>query len=166
MSSAARLGPQRPPPAGAEPDPVNEIGPAFKAAMASVRRLRGRERRQRGEMRDAQYSLLFSLWHSGRTELSAGELAHLADLTPATATELLDELEGAGLVQRRRSEQDRRVVLVSFTAQGLAAVEARRRQMEPRWREAFAEFSGEELRTAVAVLERMRQFFDQLAAER
>lgn len=163
MSGIAPAAPQTSPPAR-EQEPVNQLAAAFKAAMASVRRLRGRERRRPGELRDAQYSLLFSLCQ--RDHLSSSELAHLADLTPATATELLDELEQHGLVRRIRSAQDRRVVLVSLTERGQALVQQRRQRMEPRWRAAFADFSDEELRAAAAVLDRMREFFDQMAAER
>lgn len=151
-------------------EPVAELGPAFKATMASVRRLRGQERRHPGELRDAQYSLLFSLLRGSEVgavpELPSSELAGLADLTPASATELLDELEDHGLVSRRRSDRDRRVVLVSLTGRGLELVTERRRQFEPRWRAAFAGFTAEELRTAVRVLERMREMFDALAEER
>ena len=145
-------------------DPVTALGPAFKGAMAAVRRLRAREPRGPEDLRDAQYSLLFSLLGGG--ELPSSELAHLADVTPASATELLDALETRGLVTRRRSEHDRRVVLVSLTEHGLDLVRERQAQFEPRWRAAFADFSDDELRTAVAVLDRMRETFEALAEER
>jgi DNA-binding MarR family transcriptional regulator len=145
-------------------DPVTELGPAFKRVMAAVRRLRGRERRHPDELRDAQYSLLFSLVSAD--ELPSSELAALADVTPANATELLEELETRGLVARHRAERDRRVVLVSLTSDGRRLVEARRRQFEPRWRAAFADFSSAELETAVRVLHRMRETFEALAEER
>ena len=145
-------------------DPVTEIGPAFKRVLGAMRRLRARERRHPGELRDAQYSLLFSLMSADA--LSSSELAHLADVTPASATELLDELEASGLVARHRSEHDRRVVLVSLTADGGRLVQARRQQFEPRWRAAFADFTADELSTAVRVLERMRETFERFAEER
>ena len=145
-------------------DPVTALGPAFKGAMAAVRRLRAREPRGPEDLRDAQYSLLFGLLGGG--ELPSSELAHLADVTPASATELLDALEAHGLVARRRSERDRRVVLVSLTERGLELVRERKAQFEPRWRRAFADFSADEMRTAVAVLDRMRDTFDALAEER
>jgi DNA-binding MarR family transcriptional regulator len=151
-------------------DPVTELGPAFKRVLAAVRRLRGRERRHPDELRDAQYSVLFSLLNGCReheaAELPSSELAALADLTPASTTELLDELEDKGLVVRHRSERDRRVVLVSLTGHGVALVGERRAQFEPRWRAAFADFSPDELATAVRVLDRMRETFEALAEER
>lgn len=90
----------------------------------------------------------------------------MADLSPAAATEMLDELVEAGLVCRTRSEQDRRVVFASLTERGSALVEQHRAHFEPRWRAAFSEFSPADLLTAVAVLDRMRALFEELAQER
>jgi DNA-binding MarR family transcriptional regulator len=145
-------------------DPVLHLGRSFKGAMAGLRRLRARETRCPGELSDAQYGLLFGLLE--RADLPLRELAYLADLTPATATEMLDGLEVSGLVRRVRSELDRRMVLTSLTERGLALVEERRARYEPRWRKALAEFSDEELLTAASVLDRMRSMFDELADER
>jgi DNA-binding MarR family transcriptional regulator len=150
----------------AETDAIDQVGPAFKATVAAMRRLRGQERRHPGELRDAQYSLLFCLSQGGpTTRLSSSELAHQADLSPAASTELLDELETEGLVTRLRSDTDRRVVLVSLTERGHQAVRGRRQRMEPRWRGALSQFSDEDLMAAVAVLGRLREFFEELAAE-
>ncbi|HEY8765560.1 MAG TPA: MarR family transcriptional regulator [Solirubrobacteraceae bacterium] len=145
-------------------DPTEQLGRAFKATSAAVRRLRGRERRRVGGLRDAQYTLLFGLCE--HAELSSSELAHLAELSPASATEMLDELVQAGLVRRVRSERDRRVVLVSLSEPGRALVEEHRARFEPRWRAAFADFSEEELETAIAVLDRMRVLFEEYDEER
>ena len=48
------------------------------------------------------------------------ELANLCGLLPAQVVPVLDELEGRGLVERRRSESDRRRSVVRITAQGSA----------------------------------------------
>jgi len=45
----------------------------------------------------------------------AGEIATEVGLTPAAVTSLIDRLEGRGFVERRRSEADRRQVLVVMT---------------------------------------------------
>jgi DNA-binding MarR family transcriptional regulator len=145
-------------------DALEELGQAFKGALAARRRLRARETQFPGELTDAQYSLLFGL--RARPELSTGELALAADLSPAAATEMLEGLAAAGLVERRRSERDRRVVLTSLSERGRALVEERRAQFEPRWRAAFADLSDAELRGAAAVLDRIRAFFDELARQR
>lgn len=143
---------------------AEQLGRAFKAAMAALRRMRGREHRGSGLLSDAQYSLLFCL--RDREGLSSTELAHDADLSPAAVTEMLDGLAHAHLVDRSRSHHDRRVVLTSLTERGRDLVEARRAQFEPRFRAALAEFSDDELVTAAAVLDRLRGMFDRFAEER
>jgi DNA-binding MarR family transcriptional regulator len=142
-------------------EPHERFGVSFKAAMAAVRRLRGRETHRPGELSYAQYSLLFTLAQGG--ELPARDLAYAADLSPATVTQMLDSLERAGLVQRARSGQDKRLVLTSLTGRGAEVIERRREEIEPRWRAALDGFSDRDLLTAAAVLDRLREMFDELA---
>jgi MarR family transcriptional regulator for hemolysin len=142
---------------------AGQLGLAFKRAMVTVRRLRGRETNRPGQLSFAQYSLLFGL--AGASECSARELAEHADLTPATVAQMLEHLEAAGLVKRTRSIHDRRVVLSSLTEQGAAIVAERRAQMEPRWLAALAEFSEDELRVATRILGRLSDYFDTLPGE-
>jgi DNA-binding MarR family transcriptional regulator len=136
------------------------VGVAFKATLAALRRMQGRQIHRPGELSYAQYSLLFTLRH--HEELSSSELAHAADLSPASVTEMLDGLAAAGLVERSRSNEDRRVVLTSLTKHGATLVERRRAQMEPRWQAALARFSEAELLTAAAVFDQIRQMFDEI----
>lgn len=140
---------------------AQELGRAFKGSVGALRRLRGRENRAHGELSDAQYGLLFSL--VDHEALATSELACLADLSPATATGMLDGLESAGLVSRVRSERDRRVVLTSLTEHGHALVSARHARFAPRWRAALSEFSDDDLRTAAAVLDRLHAMFDEIS---
>jgi DNA-binding MarR family transcriptional regulator len=139
---------------------AQELGAAFKGLVAAVRRLRGRETRCGGTLSDSQYGLLFGL--RDHVEMSTGDLATLADLSPATATQMLEALAGAGLVHRVRSERDRRVVLTSLTDRGQALVEERRARIAPRWSAALAGYSDDELRTAAAVMNSLHAVFDEL----
>jgi DNA-binding MarR family transcriptional regulator len=145
-------------------DATEQVARAFKRAMAAVRRLRGRETHRPGELTDAQYSLLFCL--RDEVQMSVRELAYTAHLSPASVTEMLDGLGAAGLVERMRSERDRRVVLTSLTDSGRKLVEERRARFEPRFRAALESFSEDELVVAAAVLERLRDLFDEIADER
>ena len=140
-----------------------ELGASFKGVLAAVRRLRGRETRNQDELSDAQYGLLFGL--RDHQQLSSGELALLADLSPASTTEMLDGLAAAGLVRRVRSERDRRVVLTSLTEHGHALLEERHAKVAPRWFAALEEFSDDELRTAAHELDRLRAMFDELESD-
>lgn len=144
-------------------EPVAAFATSFKAAMGAVRRLRGRDTHRPGEVSYAQYSLLFGLAEGG--ELAASELAALAGVAPATASQMLDSLASGGFVQRARSELDRRLVLVSLTGRGSELVAARRARFEELWASALADFSERELATATAVLDRARIVFDSIAAE-
>jgi MarR family transcriptional regulator, organic hydroperoxide resistance regulator len=145
-------------------DVVMQLSRSFKGALAATRRLRGRETHCPGELSNAQYGLLFGLLDQDEQPLR--ELALLADVSPATATEMLEGLAAAGYVTRVRSEHDRRVVLTSLTTRGRALIEERRQRYEPRWRAALQEFSDEELQSAAAVLDRIRGLFEELAEER
>jgi DNA-binding MarR family transcriptional regulator len=126
--------------------------------------MRGRETHFPGELTDAQYSLLFCL--RDESELSLRDLADAADLSPASVTEMLEGLAAAGLVQRQRSDRDRRVVFTSLTEGGRGLVEERRARFEPRLRAALEPFSERDLLTAAAVLDRLRDMFEDVADER
>jgi MarR family transcriptional regulator, organic hydroperoxide resistance regulator len=142
-------------------DALEQLGRSFKGAMAAVRRLRGRETHRPGELSFAQYSLMFGLVDGGQK--SVRELAFAADLSPASVTQMLENLAGVGLVERVRSKDDKRVVLTSLTERGDALLSERRARLQPRWRNALAEFSDDELRTAAVVLDRLRDAFYDMA---
>jgi DNA-binding MarR family transcriptional regulator len=142
---------------------LTELGSAFKGAMGAIRRLRGRDTHRHGELSFAQYQLLAGL--AVHKELAAGELALAADLSPATATQLLDSLAAMGLVERTRSERDRRVVTCTLTPRGRELINERRAHFEKRWHVALAEFSAKEIATATAVIDRLRALYDDLDTE-
>lgn len=142
---------------------LEELARAFKTATAALRRLRGRETHRQGELSYSQYGLLFGLCDGAPRSLR--ELASAADVSPATAAEMLESLAASGLVARIRSEEDKRVVLTSLTDRGRALIDERRARYEPRWRAALQDFSEEELLTAAGVLERVRAIFDEVAEE-
>jgi DNA-binding MarR family transcriptional regulator len=150
-------------PTRADVEPLTAVGESFKAAMGAVRRLRGRESQRIGRLSFAQYSLLFGL--AAEPELSASKLASIADLAPATVTEMLDHLEADGLVERARSDRDKRVVLVSLTERGRMLVAQRRADWERRWQAALGEFDDAQLLTAAAVLDRLAELFDEHTGE-
>ena len=135
------------------------FGTTFKGVMAAVRRLRGRDTHRPGELSFAQYHLLFGL---AEHELSTGELAQVAELAPATVTQMLDSLASMGLVERNRSERDRRIVTCSLTGRGHEVIAERRGHIEDCWAAALAEFSTRELTVAMAVIDRLRAMFDDL----
>lgn len=76
-----------------------------------------------------QYLVLLVLWQDG--ERTMGEIATRLSLPPGGVTPIVERLELAGFVTRRRDEGDRRVVHVALTPSGAAlekaGVEAQRK---------------------------------------
>ena len=93
-------------------------------------------------------------------ESPASKLAAGADLSPASATQALDHLAELGLVERVRSDTDRRVVLNRLTPAGREVFAAKRTELEQRWQEALADLSAEQLGQAAQVLRRMAEVLD------
>jgi len=141
---------------------AGKVGLAFKSAMVAMRRLRGRETQRSGQLSFAQYGLLEGL--AGYGDCSARELAEHANLSPATVTQMLEHLEAAGLVARKRSENDRRVVFSVLTDRGAELVGTRRSEMARLWDEALSDFSERDLEAAARVLRRVASMFESLAA--
>jgi DNA-binding MarR family transcriptional regulator len=142
---------------------LTELNAAFKGAVAAIRRLRGRQTHRPGELSFAQYQLLFGL--AKHAELSTGELAQTAELVPATVTQMLDNLEAIGLVERRRSDHDRRIVKCTLTRRGRERVDQLRLDLERRWSTELAAFTTAELATAASVLARLRDLYARLDAD-
>jgi MarR family transcriptional regulator, organic hydroperoxide resistance regulator len=63
-----------------------------------------------------QYLVMLVLWQHG--ERSVGELGQALHLDSGTLTPLLKRLEAAGLVERARSQEDERRVVVQLTESG------------------------------------------------
>jgi DNA-binding MarR family transcriptional regulator len=136
-----------------------ELGAAFRRVFRSLSRLRGRDTHLGGsELSHAQFELLIELDERG--ELSAGELAAAARLTPATVTPMLDHLADAGHVERVRSQTDRRVVVSRLTSQGRRQIEAKRLAWRGRWEEALQGVDERDLRAATRVLELLGRAFE------
>lgn len=70
-----------------------------------------------------QHQLLLFAATAADGPASVGHLAERLQLRPHSVDELVARAEAKGLVQRRRSDEDRRVVLVEPTAAGRRALE-------------------------------------------
>src|SRR4051812_15908443 len=152
-------------PQSAEPSPeLNALGLAFRHLFRAVSRMRGRDTHLAGaEISHAQFELLIELHERG--ELSAGELALAARMSPASVTQMLDGLAESGHVERTRSDSDRRVVLARLTPLGRARVEAKRAAWRERWERALADVSPREMRAAAKVMDRLAAVFQEEPGE-
>ena len=136
---------------------VTDLGRAFRRAFRSLRSLRGRDTHHGDEIGHAQFELLHELYAAGA--MSAGELAEAVEASAATVSGMLDHLAEAELIERTRSETDRRIVVVKLTRRGRRKVEARKALWQRRWQEALEGVDDEELRVAAAVLDRIYGVF-------
>lgn len=135
------------------PDPSRQL----EFLLTEVVRLQLRVYNQRFRATGLNQSQVTALVHLDRVEeLSQTDLASRIGMRKAAAGTLIDGLEGKGLVERRRSREDRRVQLVSITDAGRAVVEQVDRMAEDLGTEYRRGISREERVQLVSVLRRLR----------
>lgn len=137
---------------------VERLRAALTHMFGAERRLRGRDHSRPGELTFGQLRTIAALGR--QPEMTAGQLARSADLTPATVTVILDQLEAAHIIQRHRSTTDRRVCNVSLTPEGWELLERKLASWNGIWEVRLAEFDDQDLATAVAVVQRITGLLD------
>jgi MarR family transcriptional regulator, organic hydroperoxide resistance regulator len=90
--------------------------PLYSAANAVVRAYR--PLLEELDITYLQYMVLMLLWQN--RSLNVKELGQRLSLDSGTLTPLLKRLESKGLVERKRSEDDERVRVITITRQGMA----------------------------------------------
>jgi DNA-binding MarR family transcriptional regulator len=137
---------------------VEELRVSVNHLFGAERRLRGRDHSRPGELTQGQMRSIAAL---GREhELTAGQLAKSADLTPATVTAILDQLEAAGIVARHRSTEDRRVCNIALTAKGWALRERKLPEWKSLWQERLSGFSDAEIESATRIIGQVTGILD------
>ncbi len=109
------------------------------------------------DLTPAQYNVLRILRgrHPERATCSyIGE--RLLDRTP-DVTRLLNRLQRAGLIDRRRAAHDRRIVEVCITDEGMERLKQADKPVGEATRRLTASLTDEEHRTLAALLEKLRQ---------
>ena len=134
---------------------------AFVELMGAERRLRARDQKcAAGDLTQGQIRALFAIDVKG--EATAGELAKAGDLSPASVSSMLDHLERDGIVERRRSAEDRRVVVVTLTESGRALLNKKRTAWRARSAAALEGLDDAALRAAADVMHRLAGMLDEL----
>jgi DNA-binding MarR family transcriptional regulator len=116
------------------------------------------------ELTDAQWKPLWAL-HTGRAN-TANELARWIDMDPGATTRLVDRLVAKGLVERTRSDTDRRVVQLHLTPAGQAAVQKVPPVLAGLNNDFLQGFSVEEWQQLRGLIERMQANGQALQAAR
>lgn len=95
----------------------------------------------------------------------ASDIAADLGITSGAVTGLADKLAGMGLISRERSEEDRRVVLLSLTEQGRTCIEKVRQERIDRISLLFGRLESEDLQKLLDVFEKLSAALD-TSAER
>ncbi len=123
-----------------------------------VTELKSRELARRSDLTASQLLLLRYLGENGASLPSA--IARSIDLKQATVTVLVNKLEDALLVTRRRDTEDRRRVWVELTDAGHAARERSPDLLQNRFEQEFERLEEWEQAMIVATLERVASLLD------
>lgn len=83
-------------------------------------------------------------------EVTSAALSVYADISAATVVTVLDNLEERGLIDRYRSDSDRRIVHTRLTERGFAVLSAAPLPLGELFLQRFAELDGEKQQQVVA----------------
>lgn len=135
---------------------------AWRRFSRASQRLKARRRCGDGEhaLTLPQALLLSGLLHED--ELAVGQLADAAEVSKPTATRMLDALEREGYVERRKTDRDRRAVLVSLTDAGRRALDESWAYLRSGLLSASAALSADERRDATRLLHRLAVLMDEI----
>jgi MarR family transcriptional regulator for hemolysin len=136
------------------PDPSRQL----EFLLTEVVRLQLRVYNHRFRATGLNQSQVTALVHLDRVEeLSQTDLASRLGMRKAAAGTLIEGLEGKGLVERRRSREDRRVQLVSITDAGREVVDRVDHMAEDLGTAYRRGISRDERLQLVSVLRRLRE---------
>ena len=93
-------------------------------------------------------------------EQSSGAIARSISLSQATVTSILERLERAGLVHRRKADVDRRVVLVGLTPEGRTRVEGAPELLQADFIRKFGALAIWEQHMLIASVQRIAELMD------
>ncbi len=89
-------------------------------------------------------------------ELEIYQLAELACILKPSMTGVLVRMEAAGMVHRRKAEQDQRRVLVTLADKGVASFEAMSQCMEANYQRLQDALGDEKLQTLLGLLDDLK----------
>lgn len=130
-------------------------GPAREAwqAMADLV-LNNERRREVSEEVGLSFGKIRALRRIARRPMSMSELASLLSVDPPNLTAVVDDLEGAGLVERQPHPTDRRVKLVVASPAG-AALAAKADEILARPPASLSGLPAEDLQSLVKILTKL-----------
>jgi DNA-binding MarR family transcriptional regulator len=132
------------------------LASVLRIAVMRLRRRLTNERHPDNTLSIGAMSVLSALYPDGEETL--GSLAARERVQPPSMTRTVNCLVEGGYVERRPSDTDRRVVLVSITPLGASTVKSDRARRDQWLTDRFAELTPDEraiLRKAVPIMEKL-----------
>ncbi len=116
-------------------------------------------RLERYGLSDGKMVILTLLRHAPDNTMTPSELAERCEVTRGTITGLLDGLERSGLIERKNHPEDRRMLTVQLTEQGLAFIDDIMPKHFRRFSEMIkrADLSKEEQQQFMTILKKIQQ---------
>src|ERR1700733_6681633 len=142
------------------PSDLDEVGMTLLVRTSRLARLMNRA--GPNNLTRTESGLLDTLSGGQRT---INELAETEALTQPAVSKLVDRLERRELVARHRADRDARVVLVSITAAGSAALEEKTERVRGVLREALSEFPESDIATLIATGDVFDRFIERLQSK-
>jgi len=135
----------------------DEILVALRRIIRAVD-IRSRQLERETGLTAPQLVILQALARGGTMTLKA--LSSAVSLSPPTLTAILDRVERAGLVTRRRCPTDRRAVLAELTQTGHAAVDQAPELLQSGFLRSFRRAPQWEQHMIIAALQRVAEMMD------
>lgn len=95
-----------------------------------------------------------------RGETTPGAVATALQFGQATVTNIVDRLEGLGVVRRHRGERDKRQIILRITAEGRERLETAPDLLQQRFHRHFQALPAWEQAMILAALERLGEVLD------
>jgi DNA-binding MarR family transcriptional regulator len=111
---------------------------------------------RKADLSTSQYNVLRILRGAGSEGLPCGEISTRMVRRDPDLTRLLDRLETRGLVSRKRSTADRRVVLATITKEALQLLESLDDPVEESLKSALGHVPKQRLRQLIELLDHVR----------
>ncbi len=102
----------------------------------------------------SRYELLYQLYHTD--EINQTTLQKAVNIDGAAITRHLKQLEADGMVTRKRSPADNRVIFVSLTAEGRKQIIGYRKENTAFVNQLLHDFTDEEMEQLSGMLNRMQ----------
>lgn len=136
----------------------------FDEVLVAIRRiiraidLQSRKLVQSHGLTGPQALLLKETWRAG--PLTAGELARRLSLSQATITDIVKRLEVRGLLQRTRSREDKRCIIITLTEPGRALIARSPPLFQEEFARRFLELKDWEQSQLLAAMQRLAELMN------